>query len=193
MSTTIARLLASTSLTCAALTGAFAADLPRRAVAPEAPVFTQLPAVDGVNGKIEGFGGWVDSRYPWRRSHFSGGVLPSISIPLGTRFSVQVDGVVAGYRGRMVAGGAGHLFWRDPSRALIGAYGSVVRVGAFGHTVARAGLEGAVYLDRVTLSGIAGVEWQSGGAWGFLGVTPWGYLHSLAPRRTNFFDMIDLS
>lgn len=189
----IARLLASTALGCSLPAAAFAADLPARVVEPVPPVFTRLPAVDGVNGKVEAFGGWVDSRFPWRRSHFSGGAIPSVSIPLGQSFGVQADGLIAGYRGRLAGGGAGHLFWRDPSRALVGVYGSAVRVGAFDATVARLGLESALYFDRVTLSGVAGVEWNSGTRWGWLGFAPGGYLVNTGPRRTNFFDMIDLS
>lgn len=193
MHSTLARLLATTALGFGASGVAMAADLPRRAVDPAPPIFTQLPAVDGVNGKIEAFGGWVDSRWPWRRSHFTGGAIPSVSIPLGHSFGVQVDGLVAGYRGRVTGGGAAHLFWRDPSRALLGVYGSVMRVGAFGATVSRVGVEGAAYLDRITLSGVVGAEFESGARWGLLGFTPGGWLVSLGPRRTSFFDMIDVS
>lgn len=189
-------LMASTivaSTIVAARGAAQAADMPSRAVAPAVPVFTQLPAVDGVNGKIEAYGGWVDSRWPWRRAHAAGGVLPSLSFPLGQQFGMQLDGILASHRGGLAGGGAGHLFWRDPGRALVGVYGSLVRVDAFGDTRARAGLEGALYFDRWTISGIVGAEWSTGSRLRVMGAIPGFYVLDLGWRRAQFFDMIDVS
>ena len=61
---------------------------------------------------------------------------------------------------------AGHLFWRDPSIGLLGAFGSylhwdgtdVASIGRIGADVGRIAAEGEYYAGRWTFSGLAGVE-----------------------------------
>ena len=73
-----------------------------------------------------------------------------------TRSAHQADGAVGSFDDELLGGGALHLFARDPSRYLLGLYGSY-------HTwdqmnVWRAALEGELYIGQVTLEGIAGYE-----------------------------------
>lgn len=118
--------------------------------APPAPGCTQ--AVDGINGKAGAFAGSLanDSIY---------GALGAISLPLGCEFGVQLDGIAASYDGSGLNIGAAHLFWRNPSEGLIGAYGDYAQWDRFGGVhVAHVGPEGERYFGQWTLQGLAGVE-----------------------------------
>ena len=93
-----------------------------------------LPAVSGFNGKIDvgymyldfdGLPEHVDSAYS----------IGSISAPIGDRFGVQIDAgllglypTVAGSFDAEGGGVGGHLFWRDPTLGLLGAYAHYVRM-----------------------------------------------------------------
>lgn len=94
----------------------------------------------------------------------------SFALPLGKDLGAQVDfvGGVAGNAG--VAGGAAHIFHRDPDRGAIGLYGSFIN--GFGNyatedgvvsgvQAVKVGAEGQLYLDRFTLQGIAGSQWNN--------------------------------
>ena len=186
-----------------------AADL--AAPAP-APLFTQLPAVDGVNGKFEAFGAGTglpryrspvldasllpnanavsgDSR--WRGG---GGGAGAISAPLGANFGVQGEGMLASWNNNLVAGAGAHLFWRDPNRGLLGVYGSGSYFGVLnGIGVARAAAEGEAYFGRFTLEGMAGVETGRRNRTSSLfgGVTTAGvpyYGYTYYNVRTRFYD-----
>lgn len=127
------------------------------AEAAEPRVSGSLPAVDGVNGKVAGFGGVADGRALY-------GGMGAVSVPLGHRYGLQIDGVVAGYDSRSqgdvtISGAAAHLFWRDPSQGLVGAYGHYVHADSFGGVdLFAVGVEGALYHGRFTLEGVAGVH-----------------------------------
>jgi opacity protein-like surface antigen len=107
--------MAAVACISAAVT-AQAADLVTKAPALETP----LPAVDGINGKVDAFGGSL------AHHSFYGGT-GSFSVPLGPQFGFQADGMAASYRGDFLDGVAGHGFWRDPSKGLIGVYGDYLR------------------------------------------------------------------
>ena len=77
-----------------------------------------MPAVDGINGKIDGYGGGAN-----HTNGFYGGT-GSLSVPLAQQWGAQFDGGVGSDEGIGWLGGAGHLFWRDPSIGLLGAFGS---------------------------------------------------------------------
>lgn len=94
-----------------------------------------------------------------------------------------------------MAGGAGHLFWRDPAVGVFGLYRSYVYgtgnwgidAGGFtnsGMFDAKGGLEGQLYFGRLTLQGIAGVEWNN-----FSKST--GYFYN-GDSEAQFFDDIRL-
>ena len=119
-----------------------------------------MPAVDGINAKIDGYGGGAN--------HSDGfyGATGSLSVPLARQWGAQIDGRVQDADGIGAYGVAGHLFWRDPSIGLVGAYGSFwhwngrdVREG--GHVSANTSTiaaQGEYYAGRWTVSGLAGVE-----------------------------------
>jgi hypothetical protein len=119
-----------------------------------------MPAVDGINGKIAGFGGGAD--------HSNGfyGTAGSLAFPIGQQWGAQIDGGVGSLDGSGWSHGAGHLFWSDPSIGLLGAYGSYFHwngIGAstiprIGVNVGRFAAEGAYYWTRRTVRGLAGYE-----------------------------------
>ncbi len=205
-----ARLLCGTAL-CLILAGkpAFAADALPRKSDPVLPVFTQLPAVDGINGKLSGFGGWIDNdnrtifappglpgfgfQRP-NRSQALFGAAGSLSAPLGQRFGVQIDGLASSARGAFFGGGAVHLFSRDPAVGLIGLYGSATRSNAFGGANRyKAGLEAEAYFGRFTISGVAGWEQTRTGGFGFVGTFGGQNFFAVGTTTNRFFDAVDIS
>jgi hypothetical protein len=91
----------------------------KRSDAAAAPWLPQpLPAVDGINAKIDGYGGGS--------SRINGfyGTNGSLSVPLAQQWGLQIDGGVGSAQGIGASAGGAHLFWRDPSIGLLGAYGS---------------------------------------------------------------------
>ena len=128
------------------------------------------PAVSGPNFKIAGFGGWLDGKADFG-SYGSGlgGGLGSLTIPLGAQFGLQVDGIAGSWGGDTFYGTGGHLFWRDPQRGMLGAYGSWLRLdrGDWPFLSRGAGVdvttfmgEGEVYWNSFTLRTVAG--WEGG-------------------------------
>ena len=119
-----------------------------------------MPAVDGFNAKIDGYGGGAN--------HISSlyGADGSLSIPLAQQWGLQIDGGVGSLNSSGTARGAGHVFWRDPSVGLLGVYGSYSRwngnsgviVPRTALNIARAGAEGEYYLGRWTVGGVVGYE-----------------------------------
>src|SRR5262245_42971857 len=77
-----------------------------------------MPAVDGFNAKIDGYGGGAN--------HISSlyGGSGSLAFPVAQQWGVQLDGGVGSFNSSGTSFGAGHAFWRDPSIGLVGAYGS---------------------------------------------------------------------
>src|SRR5690606_12326783 len=73
------------------------------------------PAVDGFNFKFDGFGGTLADRSLY-------GVKGSFSVPQAHSYGLQVDGAVGSFDSETFAAVQGHLFWREPSRALLGVY-----------------------------------------------------------------------
>lgn len=123
----------------------------------EAPVFDaqspSLCAVSGVNGKVEAAGGKIDSN-GFDGGRFYGGA--SFSMPLGCAFGLQIDGQIGKLDDESTWSVGGHLFARDPSIGLLGVYGEISEIGD--NSIKRIAAEGELYLDRITFSGIAGVE-----------------------------------
>lgn len=156
---------------------AWSADLPVKAPVPVGCI----PAVDGVNGKLAGLGGTLN--------HAGLGALEgSLTAPLGCQFGVQVDAMAASFDGRFLGSIAGHLFWRDPTFALLGIYASHTFWDRFGGVRANhvAG-EGEYYFGRFTLKGVVGVEFGNN-ATETVGPLIQGY-----DVRTRFYDQVNFS
>jgi hypothetical protein len=119
-----------------------------RSGTPGARWLTQpMPAVDGINAKIAGFGGGAN--------HTDGfyGTTGSLAFPIAQQWGAQIDGGVGSLDGSGWSRGAGHLFWRDPSIGLVGAYGSyfhwngtgALSIPRIGINVSRFAAEGEYY------------------------------------------------
>jgi hypothetical protein len=149
------------TLVTLAATGAGAADLTRAQIASAVAVPpTLLPAVSGVNGSLDVAGGFVNGKGALGTGGY-GHLGGSLSVPVGARYGVQVDGLAAAIEDLRMIGAGGHAFWRDPGFALIGIYGEGLAADVGDDTLrkGRFGAETEVYFDRVTLSGVAGYEW----------------------------------
>jgi hypothetical protein len=142
------------------------------------------PAVDGVNAKVDGFGGSIGNRSLY-------GSQGAVSIPLGGQYGAQLDGMVGVWTGRTFENIAPHLFWRDPARGLLGFYSSHTWWDQFGGVyVGQVAGEGEWYSGPLTLQGIAGVEYGNSRTNAI--VTPAGTLLRTFDIRTRFFDEINL-
>ena len=161
---------ATIALMAVASGSARAADLPSPAPLPQPPVFTTLPAVSAFNGKFDGGGGTFDGR----KFGFSTG---AVSAPLGQSFGAQLDAIGGGGEAAGFIGGAGHLFWRDPSKGLLGAYGSLThfagdRLFTIGNVpsggigarfLGRIAPEVELYFGRFSFEGQAGYQFSDAG------------------------------
>jgi hypothetical protein len=191
-------LLASVIAACAiAWPGAHAqaADLmTTKAPPPPASVY----AVDGLNFKFDAFGGSIANRDVE-------GVRGAITAPLSGPYGVQIDLGAGSLDGRAFGNIAGHLFWRDPSRALLGLYVSHTHWDELGGVhVSQVAGEGEYYFGRITLQGIAGVEFGNSVASsttattiippgiGVPGLTTTSVFTQGFDVKTRFFDQINL-
>jgi hypothetical protein len=155
---------------------AYSADLPVKA--PTRVGCAQ--AVDGVNGKVSGFGGSFanDSLY---------GGMGSLSVPLACEFGAQLDASAASFDSRFLGTIGGHLFWRDPAKGLIGVYGSYTYWDqAGGVRAGHVGPEAEWYLGRWTLQGTAGAEF------GNTASATVGSLIQTYDVKTRFFDQVNV-
>lgn len=106
-------------------------------------------AVSGLNGKLEGIGGVVDSEG-------TGAAAGSLAFPLGDNFGGQIDAAAGTIGANSLVGGGAHLFWRDPSIALAGLTASHTRLD--GVDINRYGVEGEYYLGSFTILGAGGIQ-----------------------------------
>jgi hypothetical protein len=170
-----------------------AADLPLKAH----PFSPNYAAVDGINGKAGILGGSLADRPIYAGKG-------TLSIPLGGSFGAQIDGMGGSWDHQAFGGIGGHLFWRDPTRALFGVYVSHTHWDRFGgvHVTQVAG-EAEYYFGRWTLQGIAGVEFGNsavGPATAVVLAPPGPGVAGLAgifapvyDIKTRFFDQINLA
>ncbi len=144
--------------------------------------FENLPAVSAINSKVDISGFVNESGSP------IGSITGAITFPLTHSFGLQIDGAGSFAQDLNIYGAAAHLFWRDPTTALIGIYGSASRadfsnvggggglfaqdidVGSFSQLSAGAATgdltidvvniatEVELYLDRFSLEGMAGAS-----------------------------------
>ncbi len=135
-----------------------AADLPIPTADPLPPAAEDLPlpAVSALNGKFAVLGGGFEADGGNDGELF--GAQGAISVPIGHRFGFQADGFGMWTSGELVAGGAGHLFWRDPTVGLLGVYGGGARNELLDFYTIRAGIEGEAYLGRMSIEAVLGWE-----------------------------------
>jgi hypothetical protein len=133
------------------------------------------------------------------------GVRGAITAPLSGPYGFQIDLGAGSLDSRAFGNIAGHLFWRDPSRALLGLYVSHTHWDQLGgvHVTQVAG-EGELYFGRFTLEGIAGVELGNSVASsisttttippqiGVPGLTTTSVFTQGFDVKTRFFDMVNL-
>jgi hypothetical protein len=160
-----------------------------RAPAPY-PVFA--PAVDAPNGKFDAFAGSMAGKSVE-------GIEGAYTIPLGGQYGAQFDGIVGALDSNTFASGAAHLFWRDPSRALLGLYVSETYWDRYGGlSVGHVAAEGEYYWGPFTLQGLVGVEFGNSGSNSiatlfagpvFTTTTTFTDSYNI---RTRFFDEINL-
>lgn len=114
------------------------------------------PAVSGVNAKVDARGGFVKTEGGGidGAAGFAGAALTA---PIGQQFGIQVDGAAGSADGRFYWGAGAHLFWRDPTKGLLGIYGQHGEMKDAG--VSRLGLEGDAYFGRFTLGGNVAYQW----------------------------------
>jgi len=166
----------------------------------KAPAYADPPAVDGINGKVDAFGGTMANRSIY-------GSRGTVSIPLGGQLGAQLDGSVGSFDHSAFGNIGGHLFWRDPRQALLGVYVSHTHWDQFGGVhVSQVAAEGEYYWQRWTLQGVVGVEFgnsvsndrimRSLGPGGALGAPPavattTSFIEGF-DVRTRLFDQINL-
>ena len=171
---------AAASLLVLSSVSAIAADTASPSDASSLPMITAMtsgskPAVDGVNGKVQVYGGAgqgnsvsisgfpglspAQSQTVWKGI---GGATGTITVPIGHSFGAQID-LGSGAFGNSALGAAGgHLFWRDPDKGLIGAYGDGLLLGdKVGSGVWTAAGEFESYMGRFTGRAIIGVQGAS--------------------------------
>jgi hypothetical protein len=150
----------------------YAADIPTKAPPALPAGVGWAPAVSGINFKIDGYGGWLDQKggIPERnRSGDLGGGDASLTVPLGDRFGLQVDGSGGSWGGESFWGAGGHAFWRDPNAGMLGVIGSWTRLDrgpwqfigrGTGIAATFVGGEAEYYLNALTFRAAAG--WEGG-------------------------------
>jgi hypothetical protein len=180
-------------------------------VASADPLFTKaplatvppgpMPAVDGINEKVDFFAGSIANRSLY-------GAEGSVGIPLAGPYGLQIDGNLGSLGSNGYGAGAGHLFWRNPGQGLLGVYGSFTEWNQNGGVwVSQIAGEGALYWGRWTLEGIAGVEFGNsvnstssitstippapGPGFGIPGITTTSIFSTGFDVRTRFFDDIN--
>lgn len=134
--------------------------------------FAEGPAVSAPNGKLDlaiGAGSEDESGL-----FKLGG---SLSVPFGDTLGAQLDVSIQGIEDP-TASAALHLFTRDPSSYLIGVTAGVVRSDAA--LMGAVGVEGELYLDRVSLEG-----WV-----GFAGLD---YSDAVAVDKSGMFALADIA
>jgi len=118
------------------------------------------PAVSELNGKAAIEGTYHNQKN--MKEEYGGLFLGSLTAPLTNDFGFQADTVLGTRDGESVAGIGGHLFWRDPSKGLIGLTGSYLNLNYAGglpdHNVTRFGGEGELYNGNFTLALTSGYQ-----------------------------------
>jgi hypothetical protein len=111
------------------------------------------PAVSQTNLKLTTSGGEVEGEGAWEL----GGALTT---PLGQDFGLQLEAGALSADGHLVYGGAGHVFYRDPDKYLIGLFAAYTEENDFNLDALRAGAEAEIYLDQISILAQAGYQFS---------------------------------
>jgi len=155
-------------------TSVYAADATDQSSVSSFQSFAQSkPAVDGVNGKLQVYGGagqnnsvnissflglapLATSKNVWNGI---GGATGTITVPIGHSFGAQLDLGSGAFGNSAQGSAAGHLFCRDPEKGLVGAYGDGMLMGSnVGSGVWTAASELEIYLGKFTGRAILGIQ-----------------------------------
>jgi hypothetical protein len=122
-----------------------------------------LPAVDGPSGKLMFIHGGIGGD-KWT------GLEGAVTVPLGHRFGLQLDGAAGGLDGSgqksAFYGTGAHLFWRDPSTGMIGIEAGFARLDTMGGiNTYSLGIEAERYWNSITLGGLLGLTDASGASY----------------------------
>ncbi|MEQ1520710.1 MAG: hypothetical protein ABL936_05515 [Aestuariivirga sp.] len=129
------------------------------AFAADIETTSALPAVSGINGKVEIGGGWADIDELGDDEVFRGAV--ALSFPVGDTFGIQADLSALDAYGDTAVSGALHAFTRDPNSYLFGVYGGYTDVGL--SDIWYVGPEVELYLGNVSIEAVAGFMDIDGG------------------------------
>ena len=88
----------------------------------------------------------------------------TLTTPVDDNVSFSVEGILGASADSPLVGGAARLYWRDAEIGKFGVYGSGVHLelGGEGFSVYGVGAEGALYFDKLSVNGAAGVTMGSG-------------------------------
>lgn len=138
-------------------------------------------AVDGINGKLGGYGGSFGNKTYYEAEG-------ALAVPLGCEFGAQIDLNGGSFDGRFIGTVAGHMFWRNPAQGLLGAYGDFTKWDEFGGVRAgHVGPEAEGYFGRWTVQGVAGGEFGNSAS-GTVGTVVQTF-----NVKTRFFDEANLA
>ena len=127
-------------------------------MAADVETVTALPAVSGINGKVEIGAGWGDLDDFGDDEVFRGAA--AISFPVGDMFGIQADVYALDVFSETAVGGAVHAFTRDPNSHLLGVYGGYADAGPV--NIFYVGPEAELYLGNISIEAIGGYMDVSG-------------------------------
>ncbi len=125
-------------------------------------------AVSGVNGEWGLMGGSLNSETTFMTEG-------ALTFPVTDQFGARIDATAGARDGSFLGGAAAHFFWRDPEKGLFGVAGGFANTESSGSTTGSSDVgalvgEGELYLENLTVSGLAGYQFSDGaGDDGFLG------------------------
>lgn len=125
-------------------------------------------AVSGVNGEWGLMGGSLNGDTAFMTEG-------ALTFPINHQFGARLDGTLGARDGNFLGGAAAHFFWRDPDKGLLGVAGGFANTDTNSSTVGSSDVgafvgEGELYLENLTVSGLAGYQFSDGaGNDGFLG------------------------
>lgn len=112
------------------------------------------PAVSAPNLKVIAEAGENTNDSSW----VVGGGL---TLPVGERWGLQIEGGAAGIGGDSIYGTAGHFFTRDPESYLLGIYAAYASEENFSLDATRVGAEAEIYLNQISVLAKAGYQFSS--------------------------------